>query len=160
MGLFDKVTKTATNLGNSMVNSAAKVGSSVTVAAQEQQELISLKSQVRTSFRLSAVQRQRTMTARQTICLRYTMQCSSWITSCSAPPLCSSPYYDSFLLFMDVNTKTGSAIISVIPMILTAISGNSIPIILQTAKIRVIMEITKRLMHQSKVYFLSTVCPP
>ena len=46
MGLFDKVTKTATNLGNSMVNSAAKVGSTVTVAAQEQQELISLKSQV------------------------------------------------------------------------------------------------------------------
>lgn len=46
MGLFDKVTQTATNLGKSVAGSAAKVGSSATVAAQEQSELIQLKSQV------------------------------------------------------------------------------------------------------------------
>lgn len=46
MGLFDKVTKTAANIGGSVATSAAKVGSSATVAAQEQKELIELKSQI------------------------------------------------------------------------------------------------------------------
>ena len=46
MGLFDKVTQTATNLGKSVAGSAAKMGSSATVAAQEQSELVQLRSQI------------------------------------------------------------------------------------------------------------------
>ena len=46
MGLFDKVTKTASNIGGSVATSAVKVGSSAAVAAQEQKELIELKSQI------------------------------------------------------------------------------------------------------------------
>ena len=46
MGLFDKVTKTATNIGKSVANTATTVGSSVGVAAQDQSELASLKMQV------------------------------------------------------------------------------------------------------------------
>lgn len=46
MALFDKITKTATNLGNSAVSAATKVGSGAAVAAQEQAELVSLKSQI------------------------------------------------------------------------------------------------------------------
>ncbi len=46
MGLFDKVTKTASNVGSSMLKGAATVGSSAAVAAQEQSELMALKSQV------------------------------------------------------------------------------------------------------------------
>lgn len=46
MGLFDKVTATATSIGKSAMNSAAKVGSSATVTAQEQTELVQLKSQI------------------------------------------------------------------------------------------------------------------
>lgn len=46
MGLFDKVTKTASNIGNSVKNSAVKVGSNVSVTAQEQTELVSLKAQI------------------------------------------------------------------------------------------------------------------
>ena len=46
MGLFDKVTKTATNIGKSAISSAANVGSSVGVAAQDQSELTGLKMQL------------------------------------------------------------------------------------------------------------------
>lgn len=46
MGLFDKVTKTASNIGGSVVKTAANVGSSASVAAQEQSELVALKSQI------------------------------------------------------------------------------------------------------------------
>ena len=46
MGVFDKISKTASNLGNSVLNTAGKVGSSAAVAAQEQGELVSLKSQI------------------------------------------------------------------------------------------------------------------
>lgn len=46
MGLFDKVTKTASNVGKSVLNSAATVGSSIGVAVQDQSELASLKMQV------------------------------------------------------------------------------------------------------------------
>lgn len=46
MGLFDKVTKTVSNVGNSAMKSAAKVGSSAAVAVQEQTELTSLKTQI------------------------------------------------------------------------------------------------------------------
>ena len=46
MGLFDKVTKTAQNLGGNVLNTAGKIGSNATVAAQEQSELVSLKSQI------------------------------------------------------------------------------------------------------------------
>ena len=46
MGLFDKVTKTATNIGKSALSSAANVGSTVGVAAQDQSELAGLKMQV------------------------------------------------------------------------------------------------------------------
>lgn len=46
MGFFDKVAKTASNVGSSVAKGAANVGSSAAVAAQEQSELISLKSQV------------------------------------------------------------------------------------------------------------------
>lgn len=46
MGLFDKVTKTASSVGSSMLKGAATVGSSAAVAAQEQSELVVLKSQV------------------------------------------------------------------------------------------------------------------
>ncbi|MBR3994250.1 MAG: hypothetical protein IKI97_03115 [Clostridia bacterium] len=46
MGLFDKVVKTASNIGGNVLNTAGKVGSSATVAAQEQGELVSLKSQI------------------------------------------------------------------------------------------------------------------
>ena len=46
MALFDKITKTATAVGRSAANIASNVGSNVTVAAQEQKELVELKSQV------------------------------------------------------------------------------------------------------------------
>ena len=46
MGLFDKVVKTASNVGTSVAKSAANVGSSASVAAQEQSELLALKSQI------------------------------------------------------------------------------------------------------------------
>ena len=46
MGLFDKVTKTAATIGQSTLNSAAKVGSNVGVAAQDQSELAGLKMQL------------------------------------------------------------------------------------------------------------------
>lgn len=46
MGLFDKVTKTATNIGKSALTSATKVGSTVGVAAQDHSELTQLKMQV------------------------------------------------------------------------------------------------------------------
>lgn len=46
MGLFDKVTKTAAAVGKSTLNTATKVGSNVSVAAQDQSELASLKAQV------------------------------------------------------------------------------------------------------------------
>ena len=46
MGLFDKVAKTATNMGKSALNTASNVGSTVGVAAQDQSELASLKMQV------------------------------------------------------------------------------------------------------------------
>lgn len=46
MGIFDKVTQTASNLGRSVAGSAAKVGSTATVVAQEQSELVQLRSQV------------------------------------------------------------------------------------------------------------------
>jgi len=46
MGLFDKVTKTASNIGGSVLKSASNVGSSAAVAAQEQSELVALKSQI------------------------------------------------------------------------------------------------------------------
>ncbi len=46
MGLFDKVTKAVGNAGNSVLKTAATVGSSVAVTAQEQSELVALKSQV------------------------------------------------------------------------------------------------------------------
>ena len=46
MGLFDKVVKTATNVGKSALNTASNVGSTVGVAAQDQSELASLKMQV------------------------------------------------------------------------------------------------------------------
>lgn len=46
MGLFDKISKTATNIGNNAKTSAIKVGSNASVAVQEQSELVALKSQV------------------------------------------------------------------------------------------------------------------
>lgn len=46
MALFDKIAKTATNVGKSAVNSAATLGSAVGVAAQDQSELAGLKMQV------------------------------------------------------------------------------------------------------------------
>ena len=46
MGLFDKVAKTASNIGGGVAKTAANVGSSASVAAQEQSELIALKSQI------------------------------------------------------------------------------------------------------------------
>lgn len=46
MALFDKVTKAANNLGKTVANSAANVGSTVGVAAQDQSELTALKMQV------------------------------------------------------------------------------------------------------------------
>ena len=46
VGLFDKVTKTASAVGKSTLNTASKVGSNVGVAAQDQSELASLKMQV------------------------------------------------------------------------------------------------------------------
>ena len=46
MGLFDKVTKTATNLGKSAVSTATAAGSVVGAAAQDQSELAGLKMQL------------------------------------------------------------------------------------------------------------------
>ena len=46
MAFFDKLTQTASNVGKNVASSAAKVGSSAAVAAQEQTELAQLKSQV------------------------------------------------------------------------------------------------------------------
>lgn len=46
MGLFDKVTKTATNLGKSALSTATSAGSKVGVAAQDQSELAGLKMQL------------------------------------------------------------------------------------------------------------------
>lgn len=46
MGVFDKITKTAQSVGRSVTKTAANVGSSASVAAQEQTELVNLRSQV------------------------------------------------------------------------------------------------------------------
>ncbi len=46
MGLFDKVTKAAANIGKSALNTASTVGSTVGVTAQDQSELAALKMQV------------------------------------------------------------------------------------------------------------------
>lgn len=46
MALFDKIAKTANTVGRSVMNSAANVGSTVGVAAQDQSELAALKMQV------------------------------------------------------------------------------------------------------------------
>ena len=46
MGLFDKVSKVTRSVGNSISSTAGKVGSSAAVAAQEQTELVALKSQL------------------------------------------------------------------------------------------------------------------
>lgn len=46
MGLFDKVTKTVSNVGSSIAKTATTVGSNAAVTAQEQSELVALKSQV------------------------------------------------------------------------------------------------------------------
>ena len=46
MGLFDKVAKAASDIGSGVAKTAANVGSSATVAVQEQNELIALKSQI------------------------------------------------------------------------------------------------------------------
>lgn len=46
MGIFDKIQKTASNIGNSALNSAKNVGSSASVAIQEQNELVALKTQI------------------------------------------------------------------------------------------------------------------
>ena len=46
MGLFDKVVKTASNMGKSAMSSATKVSSTVGVAAQDQSELAALKMQM------------------------------------------------------------------------------------------------------------------
>lgn len=46
MGLFDKVTKAATNVGTNVLKTAANVGSGAAVTAQEQTELVQLKSQI------------------------------------------------------------------------------------------------------------------
>ena len=42
MAFFDKLTQTASNVGKNVASSAAKVGSSAAVAAQEQTELAQL----------------------------------------------------------------------------------------------------------------------
>lgn len=46
MGLFDKITQTASNIGKGVAKTATTVGSSATVTVQEQTELATLKSQV------------------------------------------------------------------------------------------------------------------
>lgn len=46
MAFFDKVTKAASNMGKSAINTASNVGSTVGVAAQDQSELTALKMQV------------------------------------------------------------------------------------------------------------------
>lgn len=46
MGLFDKVAKTAQSVGKSVSKTAANVGSSAAVAAQEQTELVELRTQI------------------------------------------------------------------------------------------------------------------
>ena len=46
MALFDKISKTASSVGKSVINTTANVGSSVGVAAQDQSELAALKMQV------------------------------------------------------------------------------------------------------------------
>ena len=46
MGLFDKVAQKATNLGKNVMNSTIDLGASVVTVAQEQNELVQLKSQV------------------------------------------------------------------------------------------------------------------
>ncbi|WP_298483250.1 hypothetical protein [uncultured Ruminococcus sp.] len=46
MGMFDKIQKTAKNVGSTVTKTAGKVGSNAAVATQEQAELVSLRSQV------------------------------------------------------------------------------------------------------------------
>ncbi len=46
MGLFDKVTQTASNVGKGVLSSAGKVSSTVATTASEQSELTQLKAQV------------------------------------------------------------------------------------------------------------------
>ncbi len=46
MALFDKIAKTATSVGKSVLGAAANVGSTVGVATQDQSELAALKMQV------------------------------------------------------------------------------------------------------------------
>lgn len=46
MGLFDKISKTAQNIGQSVSKTASNIGSSANVAIQEQAELNELRSQI------------------------------------------------------------------------------------------------------------------
>ncbi len=46
MALFDKIAKTATSVGKSVLGTAANVGSTVGVAAQDQNDLLNLKMQL------------------------------------------------------------------------------------------------------------------
>ncbi len=46
MGLFDKVTQAASNIGGSVIKTATNVGAGAAVVAQEQSELLALKSQI------------------------------------------------------------------------------------------------------------------
>ena len=46
MNILDKVTQKATNLGKSTIKSVAKIGASATTVAQEQTELVQIKSQI------------------------------------------------------------------------------------------------------------------
>lgn len=46
MGVFDKISKTAQSVGRSVTKTAANVGSNASVAAQEQTELVELRTQI------------------------------------------------------------------------------------------------------------------
>ena len=46
MGLFDKLTKTAANIGGEVAKAASNIGSNASVMAQEQSKLVALKSQI------------------------------------------------------------------------------------------------------------------
>lgn len=46
MGMFDKIQKTAKSVGSSVSKTAGKMGSNVVVATQEQEEIVSLRSQI------------------------------------------------------------------------------------------------------------------
>ena len=78
-----------------------------------------------------------------------------------ASPIVNNTHEINNCFFTVENPKTGSAIISIIPKILTAISGSSHPITLAPASINVATPIVSKLIdHIALTFFESIFLPP